>query len=970
MKILKNVPTLGTRDSLLIFSTNILLIAVLIMMAALSASGQQTSVTPSENAPFPVIRDKVSQYWNNNVVTKGSGYKPYKRWEWFWEQRTGPDGVFPPDDIVVREWKKYAKSQGTERLTDNNSWWVPMGPFTTESGYFGLGRINCIAFHPTDPNTFWVGTPSGGLWKTTDFGATWTTNYDTEPVLGISDIVIDPNNPEIMYIATGDGDGGSLVGLNFVPGGDTKSIGILHSTDGGHSWNPTGFSYQVGQKKRTYRLLMSPVNSSTLYTATSDGIYATYDQGENWTLLIPGVFRDITFNTADPSVIYAATRYSDAGSGQIFRTIDGGTSWEQVTEFTDAVRIKMAVTPQDPSLLEAVTVNLYGGLGGIYRSTDAGASFSPFFTAGDDCSKNLLHTYPDPENHPGSCNGQGPYDLCYVIDPQHIQIRWIGGINTWASEDGGENWDLMNFWTPEIPGIPAVHADKHWFAFHPLQPETFMEANDGGIYYTKDYGATWTDISQGLQIGQIYRIGSSWSETDLVVAGFQDNGSQVDSSGFWRAPEAIGGDGMDCMIDYVDPQVKYASYAFGTLFRTTDHAWNNTVVISDSIPGRPTGSWVTPFILHPSQPEILYAGYRNIYKTTDRGDSWSCISALPMPEYPPDSQLLCLAVSPSNPKVMYASTRYELYRTTDEWKTFTSIKTGLPVDSAIITMIAVHAENPDNLWVTFSGYHEGIKVYLSGDGGEHWTNISGSLPNLPVNCIKFQDNARNALYVGTDVGVWFKNDNLPDWEYFSTGLPNVVVTDLDIQYPDGTILAATYGRGLWKSNLYVAPGTVQVNAIAIPANRGTVTGGGVYDPGQAVTLVAMPAEGWMFLGWFDGETLVSDSAVYHFSATESVNFTGIFTRATGVGSVDNSHISLIPNPVNKLLSVSMDLNLRKELSFYTLNKLNGETLSRFAPETGTGPLTIDFSGFSAGTYLVSFYFHHGERKTYKVIVQR
>jgi photosystem II stability/assembly factor-like uncharacterized protein len=932
-----------------------------------TVSAQQTQAHSQDPSNFYEVKKVCEDYWKGRNPGRGEGYKPFKRWEWFWEQRVGRSGLFPPNEIIVREWDRYTPMNPSKTSGSSSPEWSPMGPFSTNGAYEGMGRINCIAFHPTDPNTFWVGTPSGGLWKTTDYGGSWSTNYDNNPVLGVSDMVIDPDNPTVMYLATGDGDLGSLSGMVGGTRGDNKSIGVLKSTDAGESWNPTGLSWVQSSSYLIRRIVMNPLNHSILYAATSCGIFMTSDGGMNWNLQQQGYFTDIAFKPGNPLTLYASSQYPSP-TVQIYRTTDGGNTWNVVTSFGPVLRIKLAVTPQDPDLVEAVCVNIYNGLEGIYRSTDSGASFARFFTVATDCSNNLLNFSADPLTSGFACGGQGRYDLCYLINPSDINERWIGGVNIWKSSDAGQNWTLVAYFSPEYPQYPTVHCDHHWFAFHPLQPETFFTGNDGGVHYSKNGGASWRDISNGLQIGQIYKIGNSYTNPEILISGFQDNNSQIDSAGTWIAPYIIGGDGMDCFIDYLDPNTKYASNPRGFFYRTRDAAWNNTVTISDSIPGRPKGSWVTPFIMHPSDPDILYAGFRNIYRTEDQGDRWQKISALPDPDQPADSLVRNIMAAPSNPSVMVSATLYNIYRTRDEWMNYSEIEKGLPVDSVAITGIAVHALHPDTLWVTFSGYCAGKKVYRSSDGGNSWTNLSGTLPNIPVNCICFQKDAGDALYIGTDIGVFVRTASMNDWQLFGDGLPNVVVTDLEIQYMSGKIRAATYGRGLWESDLFVSPGTVQINAIPLPMNGGIASGQGVYNPGDNVTLRATPVAGRQFLGWYENGNAVSETPVYSFQANETRNLTALFSYPESVSPLEKKSIRIFPNPSAGLLQVVTGSELPAGISRITTTDMNGnQMMDRDASGLGDH-FTLDLSGYPPGNYILCFLLKSGQKMSCKIIL--
>lgn len=933
------------------------LIAMVLILTSWPVSAQQNQ----GNQPgFYEIQRAMRDYYKNLESTKGTGYKPYKRWEWFWEQRVGRDGLFPAGNARVEAWSQYLAAHPDDVVLDSAANWKPMGPSTTSSGYAGLGRINCIAFHPTIKNTFWIGTPSGGVWKTTDFGQSWTTSFDASPVLGVSDMVISGNNPQLMYIATGDGDGGSFASYQSLSGGDNNSIGVLKSYNGGGTWTTTGLSWSASEQALIRRIIMHPGNDDILFVSSTKGIYKTTDAGANWTLMQEGIFTDIAFNTSNPSVMYAASK-GDDNPGQVWRSEDDGVNWNVVTNFTVAKRVILAVTPQQSDLVEALCTNESGGLDGIYRSTDGGVNFNPFFTVTSNCSNNMLNSYPDPQNHDNSCGGQGSYDLCYLINPSNSAERWLGGVNTWKSSNSGQTWVLVNYWDPDLTQYKTVHADKHWFAFHPLQPGTFLEANDGGIYYTNDGGSNWTDISQGMQIGQIYRIANAYTDTNIVSGGFQDNGSQVDSAGTWRAPSVIGGDGMMCRIDYGNASIKYASYADGVIYRTTEPDWSNTVTISKNIPGTPKGEWVTPYIIHPGDPATLYAGYRDIYKTTNRGDSWQKASSFGAADPADDTLVRHIAISRSNPQIQYCATKYSLFKTTDGWATHVEIDNGLPVDSCVITSVAVHPTRPDTMYVTFSGYKSGKKVYRSYNGGSNWSNISGNLPNIPVNCLIYQDSADEALYLGTDLGVWFTNANLTNWIRYSQSLPNVVVTDLDIHYMNGKIRAATYGRGLWESPLYIEPGKRQINATDLPVVGGDVRGDGVYLPGETAVLEAMPQEDWQFEGWYESGIKVSDTSVYSFTVENNRNLVGLFITASGVGSLAKEGIRMMPNPSRGKVEILLDNDLNNRLLKVYITDMQGRAVCSEENFDGKERLMFDLSSKNSGQYVVTFIFSNGRQ---------
>jgi hypothetical protein len=746
---------------------------------------------PSEQPNFYKIRDAFKEHWEGKTPYRGSGYNPFKRWEWYWETRVYDDGSFPPSDITLREWEKYAEEIEYEHeRSQQNGNWVFRGPSSAQGGYHGLGRVNCIGFHPTDINTFWVGTPAGGLWKTVNNGQTWTTNTDQLPVLGVTDIAIDRTNPNIMYIATGDGFIGSLSAIQGGSQGDTKSVGVLKSNNGGQSWNQTGLNWNIQQGRLIGRLIINPNNTQILMAATSAGIWRTSNGGNTWTMVQSGYFMDLEFKPGDPNTVYASTFAFD-GNTAIFRSTNSGSNWTQVASLTGVSRINLAVTPAQPNLVDAVCANTEGGLSMLIYSNDSGANFSVYFNA--DCSNNLLGW----AYNASGCGGQGYYDLAYAINPTNANDIWLGGVNTWNSKDGGSTWRLNNFWIDDPRENPnrvnVVHADKHFIAFHPLSPNTIFECNDGGIYISTNSGQTWRDISNGLGISQMYRIGVSQTVQNNIICGLQDNGTKEIYNNQWY--DQTGGDGMECIIDYTNANIEYASYANGVIYRTFDF-WQNQVTISQNIPGgQPQGAWVTPYVLDPVNPMTIYAGYSVVYRSNNRGNNWQQISPVLS-----GNLLRSLAVAPSSSSHIYAASFDTLFFTRNGGTNWFFVPANF--QNAKITYIAVHPTDPMTLWISLSGYNAGNKVFRSTDGGVNWTNISGTLPNIPVNCIAYQRGSNGGLYIGTDLGVFYRNNTMSDWIRFQNGLPNVVVTELEISYNDNKLWAATYGRGLWNSDLF------------------------------------------------------------------------------------------------------------------------------------------------------------------------
>lgn len=755
---------------------------------------------------FYEIQDAFYSYWEPLEVEKGfymdegakskiPYYKIFKRWEWYWETRIDPKtGAFP--DAAQLE-AAYQSLQNNSESSGGN--WVSLGPTTSPGGYAGLGRMNCVAFVPGSTTEYYAGAASGGIWHTVDDGANWTILNDTVPVLGVSDIIVVKPvvGPHTLYIATGDRDGGSLWSLGGQQNNDNNSVGILKSTDGGATWTTTSLSFTLGQTARVNRLLLDPNSGyQTMYAATTQGVYKTTDGWATKSLLTTTAFIDMEFKPGDPTTIYASTE--GWSTTAIYRSTNSGSSFSQIASYSGR-RTELAVSYNQPNWVYAVVANANNGLDGVYQSTNSGASYNKVYD-GALTNQNLLGWNCDGSG----TSGQGWYDLCIAADPNNANTVYVGGINTWKSTNGGTSFSIVNHWTGcSTPFAQAVHADKHFFAFQNAS-STLFECNDGGLYKTSDGGTNWSHLSSGMATSQIYRMGVGQTQADEVIIGLQDNGTKALLSGTWN--DVIGGDGFECIVDYTDENTQYGALYYGDIYKTTDYWWNSSQ-ITNSIPQ--SGAWCTPYLMDPTSNNTLYVGYEDVWKSTNGGSTWSQISNQGSTS---SYDFQNMAISASNPLYIYAATHDNIFRTTSgggSTQVWGSVASNLPLSTSNITYVSVKDDDPNHVWVSMGGYNSD-GVYETTDGGGSWNDISTGLPSVPIMCvIQNTDYTGIELYAGTDAGVYVMRDG-GSWTPFSDGLPNVVVTELEIYYGatpnDHKLYAATYGRGVWWSDLYTTTG--------------------------------------------------------------------------------------------------------------------------------------------------------------------
>ncbi len=707
-------------------------------------------------------------YYENGVKKKAYGWKQFMRWydnmSYKVDDKTG---AFPKKSAqqVYNEFTKRNNSKGS---TKNASEWTSLGTDNSAGGYAGIGRINCIAFHPTDNDTYWIGAPAGGLWKTTDNGSTWTCLTDGNDVLGVSSIIIpsDYETSKTIYIGTGDRDAS-----------DNFSIGVLKSTDDGQTWKATGLSWDLSDNHIVNRILLDPNDNNTLIAFSSDGIYKTTNGGNTWDKINFKKFIDAEYKPNDFTTLYAANRYGD-----MYKSTDGGKSWN-ISYNGNGKRVELAVTPDNNNIVYAIITDNKSGLEGIYKSEDSGSSYKKIYS-----TKNLLGS----DKSGNGSGGQGFYDLSLAVSPNDENTVLVGGVNTWRSTDGGKNWKIIAHWSDQYP--QTVHADVHDISYR--KNGDVFECNDGGVYISSNHGTYFKDKSNGLVISQIYKFSVSQTKNGIVINGLQDNGTKLRSEyGIWR--DVQGGDGMECIIDYTNHKIQYATVYYGRIFRTTDNWQYDRKEIT---PSGVEGAWVTPYIISPTNHNTIYAGYSDVWKTTDKGNSWKKISNINV-----TYKLKSMAIS-SDASVLYVASSNKIWKTTDDGTTWTQITNNLPVSYYTnISYISVKDDNPNHVWVTIGGYNN-KGVFESTDGGNTWTNISKGLPEIPIYCVIQNKQAINEthLYAATELGVYFKKGN-EQWKEYNTGLPKVQCRELEIYYNDDEnsckLYVATYGRGLWSSPL-------------------------------------------------------------------------------------------------------------------------------------------------------------------------
>ncbi len=621
--------------------------------------------------------------------------------------------------------------------------WSVIGPINTDNMY-GNGRVNSIKVDPNNANILFACTPAGQLWKSTNSGSSWAVISDGIPASGITDVAIDPTNSNILYAITGDADKAIY---------HPSSKGLYKSTNGGASWTNTGLTYTISNGVTLTAVRVHPTNTNIVFVAGTNGIWRSTNSGASFTQVNTTSIRELVFNPANPSTIFAGSK----SSAVLLRSHDSGATWTQITgglpTSSAARRFSIDVSPVDSQYVYLMATNTSDNMEGFYRSTDGGTNFTKMSSS------------------PNIPNGQGWYNLCVAADPLKRDSVYAGGLSIYRSIDGGATW----------ANISIPHVDVHDLQFNGTN---LLASSDGGVY--KYSGTSWSNLSSNLAIAQPYGIGLSPTNANMIVSGHQDNGTNLTTNlTSWKA--VSGGDGMISFIDRTNNSRVYCTYQNGVLRRSTNGGNNFSDI--QTIAG---GYWVTPFMQDPIDANILYAGGDQLNKSVDGGTTWTTIS-------PANGQVRWIDVARTDNQIIYYCTSSKVYKTIDGGTNWTDVSGTVPTTTHLHVHIDVN--NPNAVYVTLASTSTN-QVYYTSDGGTTWTNISTGLPAVPANTITTQIGLSGAAYCGTDLGVYYRNPSISTtWQSYNTGLPSVPVRDLEIQYSTGKIRAATFGRSVWESPL-------------------------------------------------------------------------------------------------------------------------------------------------------------------------
>ncbi len=871
---------------------------------------------------------------------------PRARQEWFYHQRAYPLQRTPPgarlralsQKLAMRQ-QELAAPQANPNIS--NVSWTLVGPQPTTYGIFSSsttsGRVNAIAVDTTDAtgNTLYIGGAEGGVWKTTNGGTNWTPLTDSQFSLAIGSIAVDPNNHLNVYVGTGE--------ENF--NGDAYyGGGLLKSANGGTSWTQLGaatfggplasefggsyigaIAIQPGAGANTPVLLVASQYSSGAQGFNS-GIWRSTDGGNTWAFVLPTASDENSYATSvffvSNTTAYAAIGgFGDSNNG-VYESTNAGLTWTAANGSgatalitgTNAGRITLVAAPSSPTTLYAAIASpSTNGLAGMFKSTNGGTAWSaiatPLGTGGGGSTNDF-------------CGTQCWYDMSMAVSPTNASLLYVGGSYGYGvvpesgpiymSTNGGTSWSVVS---PGTLSAEGVHPDIHAFAFANGAAKLYV-GGDGGMWDTTQIGATslqWNNLNATLAITQFYPGASiSIGNAGLSLDGTQDNGTQLYSGGSWKWVQC--GDGAWAAIDPTNSNIMWVGCAPGSassdVFRSTDGGTTWAAVATGINTGDPV-AFIPPLVMDLHNPSTLYFGTNHVYQTTNAASpSWTSIS--------PDltnggGDITAIAVSPvSSTNLFTASSNGVVYSTTNTGGTWTQASAaGLP--PRYPTMVQGDPQTSTTFYVTYSGFSGFADVlghvFKCTTTTNTCSDISGNLPNTPVNDIVIDPANANTYYVGTDTGVFMTSNGGTSWSTFSNGLPNVVVVGLTLQAATRTLRAFTHGRSAWDISL--SPNqTLETLTVTLAGNgSGAVTSSPVgidcpstcstnFNQGTVVTLTGTPAIGSGLISWTGaspacpgtGTCTVTMNAAQNVTATfNTVNYALTVNLAgTGGGTVTSS----------------------------------------------------------------------------------
>ncbi len=829
---------------------------------------------------------------NLSATAKKEGKNKFAADENFFLQRSYPDSVFQMEaynnalQFAHRDYLANKPIPG--QRSGNPLVWETEGP-----GNIG-GRINTIAVDPTNSNIIYVGNACGGVFKTTNSGATWNPIFDDQPYLAIGDIAIDPSDPNTIYVGTGDP---NISGFPFL--GD----GVYKSTDAGQTWTNIGLVDQ----RIVSAIRVHPLYPNLIYVATMGlpfqknnerGLYKSTNGGQSWQQVYfqadsAGV-ADVIIHPTDTNVVYITgwnrirnnvTSLTWGPECQILKSTDAGQSWQPVMNGIPNVgilsRISIEMSGTNHNVLYASVIDSTFDVQGIYKTVNGGQSWTTL--AANGLPSDVF-------------SGFGWYFDQLKLNPANDNELFVLGVDLYRSSDGGNTFVMAGppWYTYDF------HADKHDLVF---DGNTIYCATDGGLYASTDRGDNWVDI-ENIPNTQFYHVAINPHANGVYYGGAQDNGTTAGNKTLINQWERIfGGDGFDIQFHPTIPDIFYVETQNGGIWTTNDGG----LYVYDAVDGindNDRRNWDMPYLMSNFDANTLYTGTYRIYKSTSGNfPNWQPISNDLTKGALGEANRNTISVIEESKlisgKLFAGTSDGNVWRSTDGGNTWTSIKAGLP--NRYVTDLEVSSLNANLVLVSHSGYKDNDfipHIHLSRNNGDNWTDISGNLPPIAINEVAISNLNDSLIFVATDGGVYYTVNQGAQWERLGANMPVMVVYDIKIDALNQKLIAGTHARSIMSipidsinANLFVAP------IIA------SISGDDSICAGSSTTLTAA---GGGFVNWSPAAGL-SCTACASTTANPTATTTYYANVSNGSASaVDSITVVVLPSPDAPIIQIFTD----------------------------------------------------------------
>ncbi len=727
---------------------------------------------------FYTVCDSAEAYFKRiDRTVKGSGYKPFVRWKEENEVKYAPSGNRMVDHYMPYKEYLRIKSEGiNQKQAQSNQIanWQSLGPDTIGNitGHYaaGLGRVEYVEVNKANQQQIYIGSRSGGLWRTNDGGATWLHHTDFLPASGVNAMAASPTNFDSLLI-------------NVRMGGNGYSFGIYRSTDGGitfteTAFNPTNLGFGgLGSDFRINVIKYHPNVPNLVFVGTNKGIFRSTDNLATWVRTNNSWdVQDIEFHPTNNNIVYLYENYYwGSNKNKIQKSTNQGVGYTALNNLSgnDNAEINISVSPTCPNCIFAISDD------GIWKSTDSGSTFTT-----------TLNPAPD------------GISLWYGV-PNDLDTGKVvaGYVDLFRSTNGGNTFTQATWWslgssqhggsgnqTAYNNSNVYVHADCNYLT---CVNGVFYACTDGFLCKSTDNGLTWQKLSLSTGIRENYNLGLSQSNHYRTICGSQDNGTSIQTENGWI--EYTGADGMEGIIHPLNDNWMIGSWQYGSRRRTFDGGLTN----NGCTPPGQDGNWIAPMFYDPNNHMTLYSLGIQVHKSADFGNNWVNLGT---PSTFGNETIEFASIAENNSNIIAVTRDEKIELSTDGGLTFNSIKNGLP--DFDITDVVFDPKNDATILVTYSNYqNNNQKVFITYNSGASWQNITYNIGNMPIRCAIIDHTPQGNIYLGAENGLYKKPMTGTSWALYNPNLPNVTVRELEINYGSNTIKAATWGRGLWEYKL-------------------------------------------------------------------------------------------------------------------------------------------------------------------------